>query len=98
MKDVRQLVHDHEAQPTVVVLQVWIGRGGWEENGDAVRRIDRREAVGRVGFVGERQVDAAARHVQLRRQQAVRALRFPRRLVGDGAIRGTKMDPEVLRV
>ena len=76
MKDVRQLVHDHETLPAVVGLQRGIGDRRDEENGEAIGGINRRESVGRVDVVRQRQVDDPARWMQLAREQSVRALGF----------------------
>ena len=98
MEHMRQLVHDHESFPAVVVLQPGVGDRRGEKNREAIRREDGREAVRRIDVVRERHVDNAPRWVQLTRQQPVRALGFARRFHGAPAIDGPKMDAKVLRV
>ena len=98
MKDVGQLVHDHESLPAVVRLQRGIGGGRDEQNREAVGWIRRRKAVGCVEVVGQRQIDDAPRLVQLRRQQPVGALGFRRCFERLAAVGWTEVDPEMRRV
>ena len=98
MKDVRQLVHDHEPLPAVVGLQRGIGHRRDEENRETVGRKDSREAVGRVDVVRQREVHDPARWMQLAREQRVRSLRLGRREHRARAIARTKMDAEMLGV
>src|SRR3989475_2626900 len=73
MKDVRQLVYDHEPLPAVVGLQCGI-RDRWDEqNREAVGGKDARESVRRVDVVRQREVDDAARWMQLSRDQRIRS-------------------------
>src|SRR3989442_5813067 len=92
MKDVRQLVYDHEPLPAVVGLQCGI-RDRWnEQNREAVGGKDARESVRRVDGVRQREVDDAARGMQLSREQRIRSLRLRRRDDGARAQCRTKMD------
>src|SRR6266852_4513445 len=98
MKDVRELVYDDEPLPAVVRLEPGIGDGWREQDCEAVGRIRRGEAIRCVDVVGEREIDDAARRMELSGQQAKRALRFRSGLNGDAAIAGPEMDAEVLGV
>src|SRR6266571_4122093 len=98
MKDVRELVHDDEPLPAVVSLEPGIGDRRREQDGEAVGRIRGRKAIRCVDVVRKREIDDAARRMELRRQQAKRALRFPSRFNGDAAIAGPEVDAKVLGV
>ena len=98
MKDVRQLVHDHEPFPAVVRLQRGIGHRRHEQNRDAAGRKDVREAVRRIDVVRQRDVDDAARRMQLAREQRVRSLGLVRREDCARAIARAKVNAEMLSV
>ncbi len=98
MKDVRQLVHDHEPFPAVVRLERGIGDRWDEQNREAVGRKGGREAVGRIDVVRQRDVHDAARRMQLARQQRVRPLGLGRREGRAGAKARTEMNAEMFGV
>ncbi len=98
MKDVRQLVYDHEPFPAVVGLERGIGNRRDEQNREAVGRKGGREAVRRIDVIRQRQVHDAARRMELTRQQRVRTLGLGRRHNRARAIARTKVDAEVLGV
>ena len=98
MKDVRQLVHDHEPFPGVVGLQRGIGHRRDEQNREAVGGKGGRESVRGVDVVRQREIDYAARRMQLARQKRVRSLGLGRREDGSRAIARTEMEAEVLGV
>ncbi len=98
MKDVRQLVHDHQTLPAVVGLERGIGDRRHEEYGEAIGGINRCESVGRVYIVRKRQVDGPARRMQLAREQSVGALGFRRRDHRARPQAGAEVDAEVLGV
>src|SRR2546426_707696 len=65
---------------------------------DPARGEHRRGPVGDVDIVAQHEVDDAARRPELSREQTIGPLRFARFLLGDRAVCGAEVDPEMLRM
>ena len=98
MKDVRELVRDHERKPVIVVAKAQIIEWRMRVHDDAVRRERRRRSVREVDVVGNDEIDRPARLVQLRREFIVRPLGAHRRAARRRLELRCEVDVKVARV
>src|SRR5256886_856347 len=98
VEDVRQLVHRDQAEPAVEPLEPGVADRGRQQEIDPARGEHGRGPVGDIDIVAQHEIDHAARRPELSREQTIGPLRFARFLLGDRAVRGAEVDPEMLRM